>query len=97
MYLHLGQDTIVPKDDIIGIYDLDNCSSSHITRAFLKEAEQRGEVFNVSEDLPKSFVITHVGGQTTVYLSQLSTATLRGRGGTVGLSSQEAVNSWQNQ
>ena len=85
MYLHLGQDTIVSEDDIIGIYDLDNCSGSHITRAFLREAEQRGEVVNVSEDLPKSFVITSVGDETRVYLSQLSTATLKGRSGSLGL------------
>ena len=85
MYLHLGQDTIVSKDDIIGIYDLDNCSGSQITRTFLREAEQKGNVVNVSEDLPKSFVVTHVGDKTTVYLSQLSTATLKGRSGTVGV------------
>ena len=84
MYLHLGQDVIIPKGDIVSIFDLDNSSASHITRAFLKQAEQRGEIVNVSEDLPKSFVIAHVKGKTKVYLSQLSTATLKGRSGAVG-------------
>ena len=84
MYLHLGQDVIIPKGDIVSICDLDNCSGSHITRAFLKQAEQRGQIVNVSEDLPKSFVIAHVERKTTVYLSQLSTATLKGRAGAVG-------------
>ncbi|MCL2564052.1 MAG: DUF370 domain-containing protein [Oscillospiraceae bacterium] len=84
MYLHLGQDTIVRKADIIGIYDLDNCSSSHITRDFLAKAERAGRVIGIAEELPKSFVLVTDGGETTVYLSQLSTATLQKRSTAVG-------------
>ena len=84
MYLHLGQDVIIPKADIVSICDLDNCSGSHLTRDFLRQAEQRGEIINVSEDIPKSFVLAHVGGKTKIYLSQLSTTTLKGRAGAVG-------------
>ena len=40
-------------------------------------AKQAGQVVNVAEDLPKSFVLCRpAGGEATVYLSQLSTATL---------------------
>ena len=84
MYLHLGQDTIVLQKDVVGIYDMDNCSASHITRAFLREAEQAGQVVGVAEELPKSFVIVRAEGNTTVYLSQLSTATLQKRSAAVG-------------
>ena len=84
MYLHLGQDTIVRKSDVIGIYDLDNCSGSHITREFLAKAERAGQVVGIAEELPKSFVLVTSGGKTTVYLSQLSTATLQKRSGSVG-------------
>jgi len=84
VYLHLGQDTIVRKADIIGIYDLDNCSSSHITRDFLAKAERAGRVIGIAEELPKSFVLVTDGGETTVYLSQLSTATLQKRSTAVG-------------
>ena len=84
MYLHLGQDTIVRKSDVVGIYDLDNCSSSRITRDFLAKAERAGQVVGVAQELPKSFVITHTDGETTVYLSQLSTATLQKRSAAVG-------------
>jgi len=75
----LGQDTIVYQRDVVGIYDLDNCSASHITRDFLKKAEQTGQVVNIAEDIPKSFVVTQERGEITVYLSQLSTATLQKR------------------
>ena len=86
MYLHLGQDTIVRKSDVLGIYDLDNCSHSHITRDFLKKAERAGRVVGVAEELPKSFVLVTADGETTVYLSQLSTATLQKRSAGLSLS-----------
>ncbi|MCC8122813.1 MAG: DUF370 domain-containing protein [Oscillospiraceae bacterium] len=80
MYLHLGQSVVVALSDIIGIFDLDNTSSSHITRAFLKRQEQEKRVVNISDDLPKSFVLCQKKGKAPVlYLSQLSSATLKGR------------------
>ena len=45
-----------------------------------EQAEQRGEITNLSEDLPKSFILCQAPqGQQRIYLSQLSTATLRSR------------------
>ena len=77
MYLHLGQSVVVPFRDVIGVFDLDNTSSSHLTRAFLERAEKEGRVVNVSDDLPRSFVLcASARGEGTVYLSQLSAATL---------------------
>ena len=76
MYLHLGQNTVVPMDSILGVFDLDNTTGSHITRQFLKQAEQAGQVKSVSDDLPKSFVLCLEQGNQAVYLSQLSPATL---------------------
>ena len=40
MYLHLGQNVMLEKKRIIGIFDLDNTSYSKITRTFLAEAEK---------------------------------------------------------
>lgn len=57
MYLHLGQDTVVPEKSVIGIFDLDKTTSSYITRKFLGNAEKMGRVVNVSDELPKSFII----------------------------------------
>ena len=77
MYLHLGQNVVVPYRDVLGLFDLDNTSASHLTRRFLERAEQEGRVVNVSDDLPKSFVLCRHGEEPPmVYLSQLSTATL---------------------
>jgi hypothetical protein len=76
MYLHLGQSVIVPSKDVLGIFDLDNTTASHITRSFLTRAEQAGQVINISEDIPKSFVVCADGDTVKVYLSQLSSSTL---------------------
>lgn len=77
MYLHLGQSVVVPFRDLIGVFDLDNSSSSHITRRFLERAEREGRVVNVSDELPKSFALCgRPGGEAVLYISQLSSATL---------------------
>ena len=75
MYLHLGQDVVVRNKDMLGIFDLDNTSHSHITREFLKTAENEGRVTDISGELPRSFVVV-TDKKTTVYLSQISPATL---------------------
>jgi len=76
MYLHLGQSVVVPEADVIGIFDLDNTTGSHITRKFLGDAEKAGCVVNVSDELPRSFIISGKDKEITVYLSQLSPQTL---------------------
>ena len=80
MYLHLGNNVSVPLDDIIGIFDLDNASTSRITRTFLRAAEEEGMVITVGEDLPKSLVVCCPRGSwQRVYISPLASSTLHGR------------------
>ena len=80
MYLHLGQNEIIPQRRIIGIFDLDNASWSHRTRSFLERAEQEGRVISATRDLPTSFVVCREkDGQSRIYLSQFSSATLKSR------------------
>ncbi|MCR4925956.1 MAG: DUF370 domain-containing protein [Clostridiales bacterium] len=77
MYLHLGQDTVVSSNDIIGIFDIENTTVSKPTRDFLAKAEKNGEVFNVSYELPKSFVLCRKkDGGRVIYISQISCSTL---------------------
>ena len=80
MYLHLGQNEIVSDHRIIGIFDLDKCSSGKRTREYLSRAEEAGVVLDVSGDIPKSFVVCdHPYHPQIVYLSQLTTSTLKNR------------------
>ncbi len=84
MYLHLGQDTVVRLDEVVGIFDMDNATISRHTRRFLADAEKGGRVVNVSAELPKSFVVCRDRDEEErVYISQISSATLRKRAGFV--------------
>ena len=84
MYLHLGKNVVVAHSEIIFVCDLDNSSHSHITRAYLSTAEKKGQIVNVSDDLPKSFVVCQdADGNQIVYLSQLASSTLLKRAGTL--------------
>ena len=78
MYLSIGNDMAVRDSSIIGIFDMDNTSTSKRTRAFLAQAEKEGEVVPC-DDLPKSFVLTAEYGMRRVYLSALSASTLEKR------------------
>ncbi len=78
MYLSIGNDMAVRDSSILGIFDLDNTSTSRRTRDFLDSAEKEGQVVPC-DDLPKSFVLTSEYGFTRVHLTALSPATLEKR------------------
>ena len=44
MYLTIGKDIAVRDKSIVGIFDLDNTTTSKRTREFLARAEEAGEV-----------------------------------------------------
>ena len=79
MYLHLGDECIIPFGDIVGIFDLDNVTVTKNGRDFLRAAERAGKVRSISENLPRSFVVTVEDGREIVYISPISAATLRAR------------------
>ena len=80
MYLHIGNNQMLPERHIIGIFDLEITSRSKITSAFLKNAERESVVIDVCEDIPKSYLVCdHPYHKQIVYLSQLNSRTLQGR------------------
>lgn len=81
MYLHLGKNTVVNTSNIIAIMDLESSSLSSNTREFLKVIEEEGFVRSVTDELPKTFVICEIDGQSVVYVTNISSKTLAGRVG----------------
>lgn len=79
MYISIGADFAVRGRAVIGIFDLDNASWSKHTRLFLREAERQGEVVAITEDIPKSFVLTEEFGLNRIYLTQFNSAALEKR------------------
>ena len=79
MYLPIGGDMAVRTKAIVGIFGLDNTTTSRHTRQFLQLAEQEGQVVSAAEDLPKAFLLTSEYGLPRVYLTQFNAATLEKR------------------
>ena len=84
MYLHIGNEQILRKEDIIGIFDIENASVSKFTKEFLSRSKQEGQVVSVTADLPKSIIVWERNGERRLYLSQLAPATLRKRSCVLG-------------
>lgn len=78
MYINIGNDMAVRESALIGIFDMDNTTTSKKTREFLKNAQEEGMVVPC-DDLPKSFILTSEYPMNRVYESTLSSYTLEKR------------------
>ncbi len=78
MYLSVGNDMAVRDTSIIGIFDMDNTSTSKRTREFLEQSEKEGLVIPC-DDLPKAFILTDEYGFRRVHLTSLNSRTLEKR------------------
>ena len=78
MYLDIGNDMAVRESAVVGIFDMDNTTTSKRTRSFLEKAQKEGMIVPC-DDLPKSFVVTVEYGMVRVYESTLSASTLEKR------------------
>ena len=57
MFLHLGENTVISTENLVGIFDMDNTTVSKITRDYLTKMQKENKVVNVSYELPKSFIL----------------------------------------
>ena len=78
MYLSIGNDMAVRDTSVVGIFDMDNTTTSKRTRAFLETAQKEGQIVPC-DDLPKSYVVTVEYGMTRIYESTLAASTLEKR------------------
>ena len=78
MYLNIGNDMSVRESAVIGIFDMDNTSTSKRTREFLESAQKEGQIV-ACDDLPKSYIVTSEYGMTRVYESTLGSRVLAKR------------------
>ena len=78
-YINIGGTTIVPKEDVLGVFDLDTASTKKDTKRYLAAMDKAKHVVTVGTDLPKAFVITTKQTHDKVYITTLSAASLHGR------------------
>ena len=79
MYLHIGNNVMLPEKHIIGIFDLETTTTSPRGREFLNYAQKNGAVVSLSDELPQCYVLADGGLVDAVYLSELSSAAMRRR------------------
>ena len=73
MFLHLGSDVSVALKDVVAINDYSYLKT--INKEFLKNMRSKKFIIDISENDPKSFVIT----DKKIYLSAISSVTLKKR------------------
>ena len=50
MYLHLGQDYIVPLQSVVAVFDMDTATVSKRTQALLARLQEEGRIIELYED-----------------------------------------------
>ena len=75
MFLFLGGEVTVHEKDVIGIFDIEECSVSRTTAEYLNACQKQHKVVYVSQDMPKSFVVC----TKNTYVSNVSNDTINKR------------------
>ncbi|MBQ8144266.1 MAG: DUF370 domain-containing protein [Butyricicoccus sp.] len=79
MYVHIGQDYMVPVRSIISIFDMDTATNARSTRGLINRLEKEGRVVTVFDDLPKSGVLCTSELGEILYITQISSTALQRR------------------
>ncbi len=79
MFLHIGNDIIIKKNDIVGIFELDGKITTKDIKKYLNDMQKKNRLVSAGYDLPKSFIITENEEGEKVYLSHISVSSLQKR------------------
>ena len=79
MYVHIGQDYMVPVRSIVSIFDMDTATASLRTRPLLARLQREGRVVDLCDDLPGSAVLCMNMLGEILYISPISSRTLHRR------------------
>lgn len=75
MYVHIGENKLLRKKDILFVFDMDSSTVSVHTRNYLNKAQKEKRLISLGLELPKSFIVTRNGD---VYLSPFNSTTIKG-------------------
>ena len=79
-FIHIGLDMILPKDSVIGIFDIDSVTVQKHSRDFLNKAQKEKEIEDITTDLPISFILAdHPEKKQRIIFSSFSLPTLTAR------------------
>ena len=78
-YLQLEKGESIDKNEIVGIFDMDSASLSADTKSFFRRKEEEKGVISLSNDLPKSFIVCEGEYGDRMYISGISTESVKKR------------------
>ncbi len=79
-FLHIGLDMILPKDSVIGVFDIDSVTVQKHSRDFLTAAQKEHEIEDITTDLPISFILAdHPEKKQRIIFSSFSLPTVTAR------------------
>ncbi len=79
-FVHVGLDMILPKENIIGIFDIDSLTVQKTSRDFLNNAQKENEIEDITTDLPISCILCdHPEKKQRIIFSSFSLPTLTAR------------------
>ena len=76
MYLHIGNNVIMKREDIIGIFDLKAIKKSKNCKKFFEKLEENNNIINISEGIEESLVLAMKKNKLKGYISNISSGTL---------------------
>ena len=79
MFLHIGKDVVLQSKNIIGIFDIESLEKSNISKTFLEDLKNKNLIYNVSDGVNKSLVISKDNDKIKGYISNISSTTLNKR------------------
>lgn len=86
MYIHIGGNTMIDSERIIGLFDMEKTTVSARTRPLLARMQREGRVTAVSGDLPRTMILAYAPGfdrtkrgGTVLYTTPVSSATIAKR------------------
>ena len=75
MYLHIGNDIILKKKNILFILDYKNLNDNNLFQDFLSKIDKKN-IVDISEGKPKSIIIIKEEEVVKGYISNISSTTL---------------------
>ncbi|MEF9935362.1 MAG: DUF370 domain-containing protein [Clostridium sp.] len=75
MFLHLGENVVIPQKEVIAILDIDSVNSIDSDK-FMRISDEEGFVKRINKEKPKSIVLTERDKKSIIYLSPISSVTL---------------------
>ncbi len=75
MYIYLGNDLVIPENEIVGIFDIERVTTDRYMKELLNAWQKAGKIYYVTLDLPKSIVVSN----DTAYICGVSVGTLKKR------------------